>query len=189
MIRDPEDRKLNQDMRNKSVINIRFSAEELALLQNMMAKDGWSNTSGFIKSVLFNDNPDKRIKETIKRGEPSEIGNLLRNVSMDIANHFMYFHARYDKDMRQLYREEGTDLNKWIAKTNKWHSEMTKHLQKYLGLVADIADALGLDSYTDLPSTHMEIDPETATKEEMDALAEQLLRERIAMGGDPDVQR
>ena len=182
MIKNVENRKKYNEMANKNLVIFRTTPEERGLLESMMDKDGWENVSGFVKYKLFGMDPDRKVNELIERKNSSEIGTLLKNAVLDLTNYYIYVKYRYDKDMSQLYREEGVDVKKWISSTNKWHAELTKRTDRALSLIRRIADSLSIDSYFELPSDKMDIDQDTASKEEMDALAEQLRKERIAMG-------
>ena len=148
-------------------------------MMNEMEAD---NISAFIRYKLFGIDPERKIDELIKRKKTAELVILLRNEIMALTDNFVYFRYRYDKDMNQLYREEGVNLQNWITATNHWHQEMSGRVQEVLTLCRKIADELGLEEYFDLPSAKMNIDTKNATKEELDALAEQLRKERIAMG-------
>ena len=184
MIKDKENRKMNQKMRNQKVIPVRFSVAERAMIDNIMARQGWENMSGFIKNKIFNDDPEEELQQQIDSRDPRVIGTFLIKSVLEFTDYYMYVKFRYDKDMNQLYREEGIDINKWKKATNKWISELTKRTESYLTLIRKIADAVGLETYFELPSDKMKIDPENSTTEEMDALALQLQKERIAMGHD-----
>lgn len=179
---DTEDKKNYFQIVDRKVAKIRLNVEEMTLLQTAMRKENWQNTSGFIKYKLFGIDPERKIDELIKRKETAELAILLRNEIMALTDNFVYFRYRYDKDMNQLYREEGVNLQDWITATNRWHQEMSSRIQEVLTLCRKIADELGLEEYFDLPSAKMNIDTKNATKEELDALAEQLRKERIAMG-------
>lgn len=185
MITDEQVRKEYMKMRNKSLIKIRFTPKEKTLLETMMRKEGWGNVSGFIRYKLFGFDPDEKIKLLIDEKDADGIAALLKNCALSLADLYMYVIYRYDKDMAQLYREEGVDLKAWAGKTNKWHSELVKQTEEYLKLMRRVAEALGLESYAKR-SPSAPIDYENVTKEELDAEAERMRRESIALGyGDP----
>lgn len=182
MIKDEDNRREHQKMRDKWAPHIRFSVSERAMLENLMAAEGWENVSGFIKYKLFGSDEDEELERQIDTRDPAVIATFLLKSVLELTDVYMYVKYRYDKDMNQLYREEGVDVNEWKKATNKWLSELTKRTETHLTLIRRIADSLGLENYTDLPSDHMDIDPDTATTEQMDALAHQLWKERTAMG-------
>ena len=84
--------------------------------------------------------------------------------------------------MQQLWREEGTDWKKWAKATKQWHNNMLEKTGEALTLIKRVCELLHIEEYFKLPSDSMKIDPDSATKEEMDALAAHLQKEQIAMG-------
>lgn len=179
---DKEDKKNYYKMVNKKVVQLRMSANELALLQSMMHKMGAENISAFIRYKLFGLDPDRKVNELIKQKNTDDLVILLRNQIMDLTEYFIYYYNRYEKDMRQLYREEGVDIEKWKAATNRWHSEVAKRIGEVLNICRKVAKELNLNEYFNLPSASMEIDWEDPSTEKLDLIAEQLQKERIAMG-------
>lgn len=159
-----------------------MSANEMALLQSMMHKMGAENISAFIRYKLFGLDPDRKVNELIKQKNTDDLVILLRNQIMDLTEYFIYYYGRYEKDMRQLYREEGVDIEKWITTTNRWHSEVAERIGEVLKICKKIAKELKLDEYFNLPSSNMEIDLDNPSTEQDDRIAEQLQKERIAMG-------
>lgn len=185
---DKEDKKEYFKMKDRNVIRIRMNAKERSLLETAMRAEGWEIVSGFIKYKLFGLNSERKVREMIKKKSTEELVILLRNTVLDLTDNFIYFRFRYDKDMRQLYREEGVDLKKWTGATNRWHSEIAKRTEEALTTIRLIARELGIKEYFDLPSSKMDINPDTASKEELDRLADQLRKERIMMGRIEDDQ-
>ena len=179
---DKEDKKNYYKMVNKKVVQLRMSANEMALLQSMMHKMGAENISAFIRYKLFGLDPDRKVNELIKQKNTDDLVILLRNQIMDLTEYFIYYYGRYEKDMRQLYREEGVDIEKWITTTNRWHSEVAERIGEVLKICKKIAKELKLDEYFNLPSSNMEIDLDNPSTEQDDRIAEQLQKERIAMG-------
>ena len=169
---DTQDKKEYFKMCNRKVTSIRLNAEE----------NDWDNTSGYIKYKLFGIDTERKINELIKRKDIAELTILMRNEIMDLTEYFIYFRYRYDKDMNQLWKEEGVDLKAWTTATNHWHHEVAQRTQEVLNICRKIASELQLEEYFDMPSATMTVNINEATKEELDALAEQLRKERIAMG-------
>ena len=169
-------------MADRKVVRVRMNANERTILENDMRKIGFQNVSGYIKYKVLGIDPDRKIEETIKRKSPEELTILLRNAVLDLTECFIYVRMRYEKDMNQLWKEEGVNLTKWIAATNHWQSETSKRMEELLNTVRSIAAKLGLNEYFELPSSKMNIDWENGSVEEMDALAAQLRKERISMG-------
>lgn len=173
-------------IKNRRPIQIRMNSQERSLLEDAMSKEDWENVSGFIKYKLFGYEPEERFKKMIESGDKQTIVIALKNSVLDLADKAAWYKYRYDRDMNQLYREEGVDLKAWIKATNTWHRKFAEDIKEHFSMLRKIAEILNLDEYFDLPSKHMNIDLETASKEEMDALAEQMRKERIAMGLNTD---
>ena len=167
---------------NKNRAIIRLSPEEKTLLQEEMRQNGWDNLSGFIKYKLFGLDPDRKIESLIKSGNPDSIALLLRNQLMDLTSQYIYIRYRYDRDMNQLYREEGVNLKEWTKATNKWHSALVKATNESFALLRKVAVQLGLNDFLVAESDDMSIDLDNATKEELDALAAQIHKENTALG-------
>ena len=168
--------------RNKNIFKIRFSATERALLQDMMEKDGWLNMSSFIRYKLFGFKIDEELKKMIDRKNPESIGRLLKLQMLELARTFEYLSYRYDKDMAQLYREEGVNLQDWIDATNSSHHALISRFNDMFVLLRMIAKKLDLEDYFVMETESSAIDMETATKEELDELARQIRLEQIALG-------
>ena len=177
-----EIRKLYMKTVNKNRAIIRMSPEEKTLLQEEMRQNGWDNLSGFIKYKLFGLDPDRKIESLIKSGNPDSIALLLRNQLMDLTSQYIYIRYRYDRDMNQLYREEGVNLKEWTKATNKWHSALVKATNESFALLRKVAVQLGLNDFLVAESDDMSIDLDNATKEELDALAAQIHKENTALG-------
>lgn len=175
------DKKLLQKVKDKNRIVVRLNVYEQTLLQSEMRKDGIENTSGFVKYRLFGLEPEERVMRLVREANSEDVAILLKNGVLDLAENFIYIKARYEKDMRQLYQEEGVDLELWTSTTNKWIAKYTKRVEELLGLVKDVAVAIGIKDYTHMPSDDIEID-DNSSPEEMEALSHQLRKERIAMG-------
>ena len=169
-------------MRNKGAVPIRFNPKERTLLQEAMINEDWDNLSGFIKSKLFGVDCEKKVDDLVASRESESIGRLLLNATLDLAGQIEYLNYRYNRDMQQLWREEGTDWKKWAKATKQWHNNMLEKTEEALTLIRRVCEILNIQEYFHLPSDTMNIDPDNATKEEMDALAAQLQKERIAMG-------
>ena len=179
---DKEDKKNYFKMVDRKVVRIRMTANEMALLQSMMHKMGAENISAFIRYKLFGLDPDRKVNELIKQKNTDDLVILLRNQIMDLTEYFIYYYGRYEKDMQQLYREEGVDIEKWKTATNRWHSEVAERISEVLIICKKIAKELKLNEYFNLPSGNMEIDLDNPSTEQDNRIAEQLQRERIAMG-------
>ena len=161
---------------------IRLTPIEMTIIQLEMKRDGWTNVSGFLKYKLFGRDYRKETDENVASKDSEAVGSLLLNATLELANQVEFLIYRYNRDLQQLFREEGTDWNKWAKATKPWHNTMLAKTEEALTLIRRICEVLNIREYFDLPSDSMNIDPDNATKEEMDALAAQLQKERIAMG-------
>ena len=167
---------------NKNRAIIRMSQEAKTLPQAEMRQNGWAKLSGVGQDKLFGLDPDRKIESLIKSGNPDSIALLLRNQLMDLTSQYIYIRYRYDRDMNQLYREEGVNLKEWTKATNKWHSALVKATNESFALLRKVAVQLGLNDFLVAESDDMSIDLDNATKEELDALAAQIHKENTALG-------
>lgn len=178
---DEDDMSSYHKMKNKLSINLRLKAEEKSLLESMMRKEGWENVSGFIRDRLFGQDVEKRVDRMIHERNTDDLVTLLKNGVLQVAEYFLYYYGRYEKDMRQLWKEPGVDMKAWTSATNHWHTKITNRVEEMLRLCRKIAAELGLMEYFELPSDKMDVDWD-ATPDELDKVANQLRKERVAMG-------
>ena len=176
------DRQAYLQLANQNIVRVRMNATERAILHVQMSADGWTNMSAFIRFKLFGLDPDRKVDALIKTKSPDSIALLLRDQLMELTSQYIYIRSRYDRDMSQLYREEGVDLKRWSKATNKWHAALVKATNASFALLRKVAAQLGLDDFLVAESDDISIDPDTATKEELDALAEQIHMENTALG-------
>jgi len=167
---------------NHNIRTIRFTPNELAIIEVKMRAEGWTNFSGYIKFKLFGFGTQKGVNAIVQTKSAESIGTLLKHHVMHLANCFVYYRYRYDKDMRQLYQEEGVNIKDWASVTNKWHVALLKKLEEIFLLIRKIALKLGLENYFISETDAMHIDLDKASPEQLDALAEQIMKENIAMG-------
>lgn len=168
--------------KNKRHVSLRLNPEELMLLQEAMKNEDWNNVSGYIKYKVFGLDYEQETNQKVANRDTVAIGTLLLNATLELAGQIEYLNYRYNRDMQQLWREEGTDWKKWAKATKQWHNNMLEKTEETLTLIRRVCEILNIQEYFHLPSDTMNIDPDNATKEEMDALAAQLQKERIAMG-------
>ena len=176
------DRKAYSKLTNQNIVRVRMSAKERALLRVQMSAEGWTNMSAFIRHQLFGLNPDRKIDALIKTRSPDSIALLLRYQLMELTSQYIYIRSRYDRDMSQMYKEEGVDLKAWTKVTNKWHAALVKATNASFLLLRKVAVQLGLNDFLVTESDDMSIDLDNATKEELDALAAQIHKENTALG-------
>lgn len=172
--------------KNRSAFSIKLNPLEKSIIEKKMRDEGWQNISRFIKSKIFDKDLDEEIDQIIEEKKTEDIVNLLKNCVLELARKTDYFRFRYEKDMAQLYREEGVDINKWIKATNDWHAQYVFETQRIFSTLRKIAKALKVDDYFSMPSDNMKLS-ENPTQEEMDRMAEQLRIERIALGHNDEL--
>ena len=176
------DRQAYLQLANQNIVRVRMNATERAILHVQMSADGWTNMSAFIRFKLFGLDPDRKVDALIKTKSPDSIALLLRDQLMELTSQYIYIRSRYDRDMSQLYREEGVDLKRWSKATNKWHAALVKATNASFALLRKVAAQLGLDDFLVAESDDISIDLDNATKEELDALAAQIHKENTALG-------
>lgn len=142
-IKDKQKRQDYFQDRNKRNIIVNLNPQEHALLKAMMIKEGWENQSGFIRFKLLGEDYARKYKMVVNNGGTEEsvaiIGTELKflNCSLD------YYQRRYERDMKQLYREEGVDINAWIKATKEPHRQVVDQLTGVYQTSITIAKRLG----------------------------------------------
>lgn len=179
---DKENLKEYRKQKDKFFIGVHLKRDEYSIVENELKNGDWGNISGYIKYRLFGLDPGRKLRKQIEEKNTAKLVTILKNCVLDLAAKTDYFRFRYEKDMNQLYSEEGVDINKWINATNQWRKALDADVNEVLGTIRKIAKVLDLDDYFHLPSDDMHIDPKHPSQEEMDKLAEQLRIERKAMG-------
>ena len=185
---DAEDKRKYFQMMDRKTIQIRVNPAERSLLEIEKKKIGSKNTSGFIKYKLFGIHPEVKLETIIESNDEQSIGIIIQNYLFNLVNYYSYITYRYERDMRQLYREEGVDVEKWIEKTNLPHEALLRRTDETFRMINKIAKAIGLNDFMEMPSDAMKIDVDNASKEELDRLAEQIQKEN-ALAGRPDTFR
>ena len=177
-----EESALYNKVKGKFNLNVRLNSVEYSLLHNMMENEGWNNISGYVRFKLLGLDPDTRVERTFKKKDPDEIGRIFSNSVLELAGNYIYIRQRYDRDMQQLYSEEGVDIKKWISATNQPMKDLSKKTEAVLNYCRVFAGALGLNAYFEMPSQRANIDLDKMSKEELDALSGQIEKELIALG-------
>ena len=171
-----EERKEYQKLADKLRISIRLGPKERTILEAGMKKEGWVSRSNYIRHKLFGMDINRRFKKAIQSKDPEIIENALRNTLLSLTNQISFFHWRYERDMRQLYREEGVDLRKWISATNDAHNDVLEKLDEALSVIRIITTEIGFPELF-APSDNTTVDFDEVTDAELDALAEQMMEE------------
>jgi len=172
-IKDAKQKKEYYKSKDRMSVRVRLNSEELSVLNTMMAEHGWENTSGFIKSILFGDDPEMRYDKIVKKKDPNEILMICAMTLRELNMYLNYIRCRYEKDMNQLYREEGVDIKKWIKSTNDPHVKTIQIVADVYAAFKEIANELGIE----IPSVHLGPKGEydvNMSKEELDKISEEL---------------
>ena len=160
-------------MKSKLKTCISFNAEERALLDSAMQKDGWENISGFVKYKLFGWEPHEKVKKLIKKKNPDDILILLYNELKALNQKLEFINFRYNKDMNQLWREEGVDAKKWKDATNRAFKLANREIKDVYNSCFQIARELGIEiSHQSLAPEKGK--PEIVNKEELDKKAKEI---------------
>ena len=154
---DAEDKKAYFKVADFFSVKVKFNASENTLFEDMMSRMHATNKSRFIKLKLFGLDPDERLLGSISKDDPQLTVLALKNAVSFLGAQYAYFLQRYNKDMSQLYKEEGVDVRKWIAATNRWHSEMCVRTDQTLNLLRRICEKLGLNDPAGKESGQLEI--------------------------------
>lgn len=179
-----EERKEYQKQADKLRISFRLGPKERTILEAEMKKEGWVSRSNFIRYKLFGSDIDERLENVIKTKDPETVENALRNTLLALSNQIQFFRWRYERDMRQLYKEEGVDLRKWISATNDAHNSVLEKLNDAYTVIKIVASELGFKNFFVAPSTSATIDFDNVTDEELDAIAQQIMQDDLALGID-----
>ncbi len=171
-----EERKEYQKQADKQRISFRLGPKERTILEAKMKEGGWVSRNNYIRHRLFGMDINRRFKKAIQTKDSETIENALCNTLLSLTNQISFFHWRYERDMRQLYKEEGVDLRKWISATNDAHNDVLEKLDEALSVIRSITTELG---FQDLfaPSNNVTVDFDEVTDAELDAIAEQIMKE------------
>lgn len=161
-----EEKKKYHHLRDKGVIKIRLNPEEKTLLDIKMKEEDWSNTSGFVKYILFGIDTERETRKLIKEKNPEKIGTLIFNELSELNNTLKYFKYRYEKDLQQLYREEGVDVKAWINATKEPHRKAIAKMTDITDYCRTIMHNLGLHVGTTKETEIKETKPETPIYQE-----------------------
>ncbi len=138
-------RKAYHKVKNQNTVKIRLNQKEKILLDEMMRKEEWINVSGFIKYKLFGKNIDEKYRRFIKNAPEKSLVEACYTELQYLNSFLAYIEFRYEKDMKQLYREEGVDIDKWISVTNDAHIQAGQLLSEVYKTFKNIVDKRGAD--------------------------------------------
>lgn len=109
-IKDTKQKKEYFKSKDQMSVRIRLNSEEQSVLNSMMKEEGWENKSGYIKYILFGDDPNIRYNKIVKKKDPNEILMICAMMLRELNMYLNYIRYRYEKDMNQLYLEQGVDI-------------------------------------------------------------------------------
>ena len=178
---DKDEKQKYFNSKSNQMIRIRFTPEERTLLEDKMREEDWENMSSFIKYKIFGSNAEEKIEKRIKTKDPQTILSYLVNLLKKLNGYLEYFKYRYEKDMQQLYREEGADEKKWINATRKWNLKALHEAQKVAAIITQIAETMGLKVRFD--QTYDESEDQYADTSANTREAEKLWKEIIQKDG------
>lgn len=136
--------------KNQTMIGVWLNSEEKSVLNSMMKEEGWENKSGFIKYILFGDDPEMRYDKIVKKKDPNEIlmicATQLRELNIFLKN----IQFQYEKDMNQIYQEESVNIKKWIKSTNDPHVKTIQRINDTYDVFRKIAKCIGVEIDTQI---------------------------------------
>ena len=149
-IKDTKQKKEYFKSKDQMSVRIRLNSEEQSVLNSMMKEEGWENKSGYIKYILFGDDPEIRYDKIVKKKDPNELLKIcaiqLRELNIFLKN----IQFRYEKDMNRLNLEESVDINKWIKSTNAPHVKTIRKINNTYDIFRKIAKCIGLEIDTQI---------------------------------------
>lgn len=177
-----ENRQLYQKMQDSKVVHVRMNKEERCLLESMMKEKGYTVTSNFIKHHLFGFDPKAEVVKTISEQDMDMSVRILRELMLEVSEKYTYVLTRYNKDMTILHHTEGSDVNKWIKATERWHEYLIRSMDDMFWYINLIAEEFGLkekwaQGIVAPPQLDGEMSPEDIMRE-----SERQRIERIANG-------
>lgn len=150
MIKDENLRKQYFQKADKRCVKIRFSPEEMALLETKMKADGWENKSRYIKRKLFGKDVKARINDIIQDGDPWNLENLLIHEARAMAEAYGHFCRAYFGNTDKMYRELKIDkisIDKYSYKTSRSFWKLHNRTEDIFKTIRQIAEVLNVDSY------------------------------------------
>ena len=162
-------------MKNKQGVNIRFNAEERSALEIQMEKEDWEKVSTYIKYRLgLLGERDQTAHEIIHSGKPRNIVILIKNVLTDLVEEMKYYNSNYASIKKEIAQNNEAQTRKIIETTLRTNARINSLFNHVLGLLVEIAKALGIkDEIYNFPSLPA-IDVRNPVKKDLDAAADQL---------------
>ena len=167
-------------MKNKQSVNIRFNADERSALEIQMEKEDWEKVSTYIKYRLGLLGERGGIAhEIIHSKKPRDINILIKNVLTDLVEEMKYYNYNYAFTKKEIAQNNEGQTRKIIETTLRTNARINSLFNHVLGLLVEIAKALGIKDelykFPGLPT----IDVRNPVKKDLDAAADQLLLQKI----------
>lgn len=144
-IKDEKQKKEYFKQKNRMLIGVRLNSEEMSVLNSMMAEHGWENKAGFIKTILFGDDPEMRYDKIVKKKDPNEILMICVTQLQELNIFLKNIQFRYEMDMNRLNLEESVDIKKWIKSTNDPHVKTIQRINDTYDVFRKIAKCIGIE--------------------------------------------
>lgn len=173
---------------------VNFNAQEHALLKGMMAKEGWTNVSGFIKEKLFGaGGAEGKFRKTISGEDRTPAIEVLKDLLMNNYAMHEYINIRNRRNgevFQRLVKEATGDEEKvrWAA---QFASDMMKTMDDgrqidgaFLVFLDEIAKALGIEVKIDR-KTYLRALPD----EEIDAYLKENWKDTMSEYNDEKIRR
>lgn len=122
-----------------AVVNIRMNAKELILLKQMMEKDGWENTAGFIKDRIFGDSIDEDYSR-VASSKNANIPIMIVTLYDDINKNLSYLGYRFDAELQEFKKtmeEYEEPYRKWTSIMEEF-AELIKEKTKLFFTTSDL---------------------------------------------------
>ena len=150
MIKDETIRKEYFKQAGKRNVVIRFSPEEMALLEAKMKAENWENRSRFIKRKLFGKDVEGKVNDMIKNADPWNLENLLINEARALAEIYDHLCKEYFGKTREMYHDLKIDkisIDKYSYKTSRYFWKLHNRTEEIFKTINKIAEVLNVDSY------------------------------------------
>ncbi len=139
-----------QEIRKKKELSIRvrLTPEENTLLETMMEKEEWENTSGFIRHKLFGLDPEKTLKRKMAKGDRKEIEIFLKNLLENFNRNLVYSTLRFERQVDAFQKETTQDKSrkyqKWASLLREYylrfHSESETMIEMYFDMLKPLCN-------------------------------------------------
>ena len=173
---------------------VNFNAAEHATLAGMMAKEGWTNVSGFIKDKLFGTvGADLKLRRTARSSDKAPAREILADLLLNnyAMHEYINIRNRRNGEIFQRMAKEATGSEEKARWAAAFAEEMVKAMDDgrqidgaYLTYLDEIAKALGTEVKID-KKTYLRALPD----EEIDAYLKENWKDTISDYNDEKIRR